>query len=115
MKIKIILPCALLALLGFTACQQTTEKTVEQATSSVNVDLKKLHQDIKVLASDEFEGRGPLTTGEKLTIEYLAKQYQAIGLMPGNKTSFYQSVPMAKVTPDQNMQLVIGEHKLLLP
>ena len=111
MKIKIILPCALLALLGFTACQQTTEKTVEQATSSVNVDLKKLHQDIKVLASDEFEGRGPLTTGEKLTIEYLAKQYQAIGLMPGNKTSFYQSVPMAKVTPDQNMQLVIGEHK----
>ena len=45
MKIKIILPCALLALLGFTACQQTTEKTVEQATSSVNVDLKKLHFD----------------------------------------------------------------------
>ncbi len=111
MKIKIILPCALLALLGFTACSQKTDKTVEQAESRINVDLNKLHQDIKVLASDEFEGRGPLTTGEKLTIEYLAKQYQTIGLVPGNKNSFYQAVPMAKVTPDQNMQLVIGEHK----
>lgn len=111
MKIKIILPCALLALLGFTACQQMTDKTVEQAESRINVDLNKLHQDIKVLASDEFEGRGPLTAGEKLTIEYLAKQYQTIGLVPGNKNSFYQAVPMAKVTPDQNMQLVIGEHK----
>lgn len=111
MKIKIILPCALLAFLGFTACQQMTDKTVEQAESRINVDLNKLHQDIKVLASDEFEGRGPLTAGEKLTIEYLAKQYQTIGLVPGNKNSFYQAVPMAKVTPDQNMQLVIGEHK----
>ena len=111
MKIKIILPCALLALLGFTACSQKTDKTVEQAESRINVDLNKLHQDIKVLASDEFEGRGPLTAGEKLTIEYLAKQYQTIGLVPGNKNSFYQAVPMAKVTPDQNMQLVIGEHK----
>ncbi|KXJ54563.1 MAG: peptidase M28 [Colwellia sp. Phe_37] len=111
MKIKIILPCALLALLGFTACSQKTDKTVEQAESHINVDLNKLHQDIKVLASDEFEGRGPLTAGEKLTIEYLAKQYQTIGLVPGNKNSFYQAVPMAKVTPDQNMQLVIGEHK----
>jgi Zn-dependent M28 family amino/carboxypeptidase len=111
MKIKIILPCALLALLGFTACSQKTDKTVEQAESRINVDLNKLHQDIKVLASDEFEGRGPLTSGEKLTIEYLAKQYQTIGLVPGNKNSFYQAVPMAKVTPDQNMQLVIGEHR----
>ncbi len=111
MKIKIIFPLALLALLAFSACQQSNDKTIEQAASRVKVDLKKLHQDIKVLASDEFEGRGPLTTGEKLTIEYLAKQYQSIGLMPGNKASFYQAVPMAKVTPDQNMQLVIGEHK----
>ncbi len=110
MKIKLVLPCALLVLLGFSASQQAHEKTAKQLENSVEVSLKKLHRDIKMLASDEFAGRGPLTAGEKLTIEYLANQYQSIGLTPGNQTSFYQAVPMAKVTPDQNMQLVIGEH-----
>lgn len=119
MKFKIVFPFAVLALLGLSACEQAsteithTEVANTEAASSVEVNLKNLHQDIKMLASDEFEGRGPLTAGEKLTIKYLAKQYQSIGLAPGNKNSFYQAVPMAKVTPDQNMQLVIGEHSFV--
>ena len=118
MKSNTVLPFAFLALLGLSACEQVNDKKVIQTANtevanSVEVNLKNLHQDIKMLASDEFEGRGPLTAGEKLTIEYLAKQYQLIGLAPGNKNSFYQAVPMAKVTPDQNMQLVIGENSFV--
>jgi len=111
MKIKIALPFVLFALFGASACQQASDKVDELVTPYADVDLKKVHQDIKMLASDEFAGRGPLTAGEKLTIDYLAKQYRSIGLMPGNQTSFFQAVPMAKVSPDQNMQLLIGEHK----
>jgi len=110
MKIRIALPFVLFALFGASACQQASDKVDELVTPYADVDLKKVHQDIKTLASDEFAGRGPLTAGEKLTIDYLAKQYRSIGLMPGNQTSFFQAVPMAKVSPDQNMQLLIGEH-----
>ena len=110
MKNNLLYPFTFLVILSLSACQEANTKAENNNTADVSVDLKKVHQDIKALASDEFAGRGPLTVGEKLTINYLAKQYQAIGLMPGNQTSFFQPVPMAKVTPDQNMQLIIGNN-----
>ena len=36
-------------------------------------------QHIKVLASDEFEGRGPGTPGEEKTVAYLTGQFQKWG------------------------------------
>ncbi len=78
------------------------------ADKSYDVALDQVHQHIKVLASDEFGGRGPLSAGETLTINYLAKQYQAAGLQPGVNGSYLQKVGMAKLTPDQSMKLEIG-------
>lgn len=86
-----------------------------------NVNLINVAHHIETLASDTFQGRGPLTEGETLTINYLAKQYQAMGLQGGNphaqKSSpvaqFLQPVPMAQITPDQNMRLQIGELSFL--
>lgn len=50
---------------------------------------------IKVLASDEYEGRGPGTPGEDKTIAYLTGQFQKMGLKPGNPDgTFLQSVPL---------------------
>jgi len=51
---------------------------------------------VKTLASDEFEGRGPGSPGETLTVEYLRAQMQRIGLQPGNGDSFFQDVPMTE-------------------
>ncbi|SEK71896.1 Zn-dependent amino-or carboxypeptidase, M28 family [Colwellia chukchiensis] len=110
MKLNILLPFALLSLISLSACQQAEQPSSAPSLAKVEVNLTNLHRDIKALASDEFAGRGPLTVGEDLTIAYLAKQYQALGLMPGNQESYYQAVPMAKVTADQSMQLVVGEH-----
>ena len=39
---------------------------------------------IKVLASDEFEGRAPGTKGEELSVKYITDQFKQIGLKPGN-------------------------------
>jgi Zn-dependent M28 family amino/carboxypeptidase len=50
---------------------------------------------IKVLASDEFEGRAPGTPGEEKTITYLTDQFQKLGLKPGNPDgTFLQAVPL---------------------
>ncbi len=50
---------------------------------------------IKVLASDEYEGRGPGTPGEDKTVAYLTGQFQKMGLKPGNPDgSFFQTVPL---------------------
>ncbi len=42
-----------------------------------------LNEHVRVLASDEFEGRGVATPGEQLTVDYLVGQFQALGLEPG--------------------------------
>jgi Zn-dependent M28 family amino/carboxypeptidase len=73
-----------------------------------NVSLDNMHQHIKVLASDEFAGRGPLTEGENLTINYLADDYKKIGLVGGVKGEFFQPLPMAKLTPNPDMVLKVG-------
>ncbi|MDG3006331.1 M28 family metallopeptidase [Paludisphaera mucosa] len=50
---------------------------------------------IGVLASDEFEGRGPGTPGEEKTAAYLVEQLKAMGLKPGNPDGTYeQAVPL---------------------
>lgn len=49
---------------------------------------------VKVLASDEFGGRGPGTEGETKTVKYLIDQFKALGLKPGNQGSWTQTVPM---------------------
>lgn len=50
---------------------------------------------IKVLASDEFEGRGPGTVGEQKTVAYLTEQLRRMGLRPGNPDGTYvQDVPL---------------------
>ncbi len=64
-------------------------------------DGKRISQDVKVLASDEYEGRGPATAGEEKTIAYLSQQFQAAGLQPGGdlqdgKRLWTQAVPLRK-------------------
>ncbi|NOT88806.1 MAG: M28 family peptidase [Lysobacter sp.] len=56
---------------------------------------------VRVLASDEFEGRAPGTPGEDKTVEYLKAQFQRIGLKPGNGDSYFQTVPMMETTADE--------------
>jgi Zn-dependent M28 family amino/carboxypeptidase len=67
--------------------------------------------DIRTLSSDEFEGRGPGSKGEQLTIKYLQDQFQKAGLEPGNPNGTYlQSVPLVGITPDPSMKLTLAGH-----
>ena len=65
---------------------------------------------VKVLASDEFEGRAPGSKGEDLTIKYLTDQFTALGLAPGSADGTYvQPVPMVGMTTDAKTTLVFDK------
>ena len=53
-----------------------------------------LHQHIKILASDEFEGRGPGSQGGEKTKQYLKNEFQKMGL-PSIKGDYYLEVPVS--------------------
>jgi hypothetical protein len=65
-----------------------------------DVDTDAVLAHIKTLSSDEFEGRGPGTKGEELTVAYLVDQFKKLGLKPGNTDgSYIQKVPLVGITP----------------
>jgi len=69
------------------------------AASLKAIDGGNLLNHIKVLASDEFEGRSPGTRGEALTVAYIKQQFTRLGLASGNPDGTYvQQVPMMGVT-----------------
>ena len=49
-----------------------------QAATGPEFSPQKLSHDVKVLASDEFEGRGPNTAGETKTVNYLIEQFLSL-------------------------------------
>ena len=64
-----------------------------------DVDMNAVMQHIKVLSSDEFEGRAPGSKGEELSVAYLIDQFKKIGLKPGNTDGTYvQKVPLVGIT-----------------
>jgi len=68
-----------------------------------------LMTDIRTLSSDEFEGRGPGSKGEQLTIRYLEDKFRGMGLEPGNPDgTFLQKVPLVGIRPDAGMKLVFS-------
>ena len=86
----------LLCLISFAACDQKSPTAEhEDGLGSFSADSLKKH--IAVLASDSFMGRKPFTAGETLTVDYLQKQFAAVGLEPGNGNSFLQAVPMVNI------------------
>ena len=53
---------------------------VAPAALAQSADPARLNAHTRVLASDEFEGRGVATPGEQKTVDYLVEQFRALGL-----------------------------------
>jgi Zn-dependent M28 family amino/carboxypeptidase len=70
----------------------------------------RLREHIAVLASDDFEGRGPGTSGEEKTVAYLTAQFKRIGLSPGNPDGTYvQNVPLVGITSTASAEFTVGD------
>ncbi|HEV2905487.1 MAG TPA: M28 family metallopeptidase [Pyrinomonadaceae bacterium] len=106
------------------ACQPVTENrpTESGATATMPAELKSgfdtittadLMQHTKALSADEYEGRGPGTKGEELTVKYLTDQFQRLGLKPGNPDGTYvQKVPLAGFTGQPTASFTSGDKKI---
>lgn len=94
------------AVLAGCATTSITSDDVAKGYNSIQADEIAKH--VKVLASDEFGGRAPSSEGEKLTLDYLTKEFTALGFEPGNGDSFFQEVPLVSLEADSDMVLNIG-------
>jgi len=84
---------------------------LKPALDSITTDDILRHT--KALSTDEFEGRGPGTKGEDLTIQYLTQQFQKMGLKPGNPDGTYvQNVPLTGFTADATGSFTAGGKKI---
>ena len=65
------------------------------AAPAPHVNMQRMSDVTRVLASDEFQGRAPGTAGEDKTVPYLIEQFKAAGLEPaGENGGWTQQVPM---------------------
>lgn len=78
-----------------------------------SITSSDIMQHIKTLSADEFEGRGPGTKGEELSVKYLTEQYQRLGLKPGNPDGTYvQKVPLVGFTAAPKASFTAGGKKI---
>jgi Zn-dependent M28 family amino/carboxypeptidase len=125
MKNRTLFTLLFVAALTFaTACtqmpanQNANSSSATSSSAAIPAELKPaldsittndIMQHIKVLSADEFEGRGPGTKGEELSVKYLTEQYQRLGLKPGNPDGTYvQKVPLAGFTADPKASFTAG-------
>lgn len=105
-----LLAISFAAATAFAADPPTVPK--EAADAITAADLLK---HIKVLASDEYEGRAPGSKGEELSINYISEQFKTLGLKPGNPNGTYiQEVPLAGITTEPLASFVVGDKKTQL-
>ncbi len=116
---RLILMISSVALLALAGCQQSQppadeaqsaadnrSSVTESVTAESNlpaipgggIDPERYAEHLSTLASDEFEGRAPGSRGERLTLDYLVRQFSELGLAPGYGDSYLQPVPMVELT-----------------
>lgn len=69
-------------------------------TTDAAIRAEDLAAQVQILASDAFAGRQPGGPGERKTVAYLEREFQRLGLKPGNGDRYVQDVPMLEITSE---------------
>ena len=101
-QLRFLLPFTLVLFLGWGCGSGGGAAAAKRSITSGD-----LAADIAVLASDEFEGRGPASKGEELTLQFLKEEFEKLGLGPGNGDSYFQEVPLVEMTHDPGAGLLV--------
>ncbi|MEP4890570.1 MAG: M28 family peptidase [Aliiglaciecola sp.] len=87
------------------AVKDTATPAASHSTKA-SIDSQRLSDIVKVLASDEFEGRAPGGVGEAKTIAFLIEQFESLGLEPGGTDGGWtQSVSLVHTQLEQDSAL----------
>lgn len=74
------------------------------------IDATRILENIKVLSSDEYEGRAPASLAETLATGDIEERFKQAGLAPGNPDgSYFQKVPMVGIKADPSPELVFTD------
>jgi Zn-dependent M28 family amino/carboxypeptidase len=68
------------------------------AATALAQDPNRIAAHMRFLSSDLLEGRGTGTRGHMIAAQYVAAEYEKLGLEPGANGSYFQSVPFVKTT-----------------
>lgn len=100
-------PATLVALAAWLMAATSTAAFADRAPDFSVTNLK---HDTKVLSSDEFEGRAPLSLGEDKTVAYIVKSMKEAGLQAGLHTGYLQAVPLleTETLTSPSPRLVVG-------
>jgi Zn-dependent M28 family amino/carboxypeptidase len=94
--------CVALLLLGI-GCSTPAPPPPPSGPAEDQITAASLVNHLKVLASDEYEGRAPATPGGQKTQDYLAQQLKAIGIEPGAPDgTYFQQVPIVESAVERN-------------
>jgi len=107
---KITRPLAAIVCFAATSLLADDELALRLQPALETITPDGLLAHIKILVSDEFEGRAPGTKGEELSVKYIADQFKQIGLRPGNPDGTYtQEVPLAGITSEPRMSFSVRD------
>ena len=110
------LPFSLLTISFLGAAALAADQPALPSKSALDaITAADLLKHIKVLASDEFEGRAPGSKGEELSVKCISQQFNALGLKPGNPNGSYtQEVPLAGIVTAPTTSFTVGDKKMEL-
>ncbi|PZT98766.1 MAG: peptidase M20 [Brevundimonas sp.] len=79
----------------------TTACAPALAQSATVIDPARMNEAVRVLASDEFEGRAPASPGEEKTVAWLVEQFRAAGAQGGGPDgAFVQIAHLSRTRQD---------------
>lgn len=97
---------------GTDAVTKSANDSIAISEAAKQIEEAGFMQHVKVLASDEFEGRAPSTPGGEKTVTYLENEFNKLGLAPafGNQgsKSFRQPVELMELTINNNPPLTLS-------
>src|SRR3954454_4041871 len=103
--LRSIIAICILAALPLLAATKTTKDAppapVKKGMALLSGKAMAAHD--QFLASDLLEGRGPGTRGDEIAQQYIAAQFEALGLQPGGDNgTYYQNVPLLGIMTDRD-------------
>ena len=97
--------------------QETWRPSKDNAAAAEKISEELLRANIRFLADDLLEGRGPGSRGDELAQLYIATQFQSRGFRPAMPDGKWtQAVPLVGVTtsPPDSVELRRGDESLVL-
>ncbi|HEV3410039.1 MAG TPA: hypothetical protein VG095_07085, partial [Chthoniobacterales bacterium] len=98
-------------------CTALSALIVTSSFAETLISAERIKEDVRVLSSDEFLGRGPGEPGDEKTVAYLADAFAKAGLEPaGENGTWFQEVPLVRVDrqPGATLSLKLGNKTIPL-